>query len=64
MEKIEIYQTAGGSSPVKLDAVVNGLIAKGYIPFGNPYMSGDQACYCQAMVKIAESEKTRVGALR
>lgn len=55
--RIKHYVTAFSNDLVKLDREVNELIAKGYQPYGNPYISDneiaggtDRFLACQAMV--------------
>ena len=52
-EKIVEYRTAFARDLDEFDAAVNDSIAKGFQPFGSPYItSGDQGDdICQAMVK-------------
>jgi hypothetical protein len=55
--KIKEYRTAAGDSLKSLDLSVNRLIADGFQPFGNPYVTGtiegriEDFFVCQAMVK-------------
>ena len=55
--RIKHYVTAFSNDVVKLDHAVNDLIAKGYQPYGNPYVSDcganggtDRFLACQSMV--------------
>lgn len=60
--KIKHYTTAFANDVVKLDREVNELLAKGYQPYGNPYISDsegaeggtDRFLACQAMISYEE----------
>ena len=58
MTRVTEYKTAGASSAKDLDVEVNDLIAKGFQPYGNPYLSDrevegkvDRFVLWQAMVR-------------
>ena len=57
MRRIIQYKTVKGSRYIiNLDKEVNALIAKGFQPFGSPYVFQDIELFaCQAMVRFEES---------
>ena len=57
MRRIIQYKTVKGSRYIiNLDKEVNALIAKGFQPFGSPYVFQDIELFaCQAMVHFEES---------
>jgi hypothetical protein len=66
--RIKHYVTALSNDVVKLDREVNELLAKGYQPFGSPYISKndergadvDRFIACQAMVLYEEPVRPEV----
>lgn len=66
--KIKHYVTAFSNDVLKLDREVNELLAKGYQPYGNPYISknddvggiNDRFLACQAMVVYEDILRTEV----
>ena len=63
MQRIIQYKTVKGSRYIiNLDKEVNALIAKGFQPFGSPYVFQDIELFaCQAMVRFEESPEAGGG---
>jgi hypothetical protein len=65
--RIKHYVTAFANDVVKLDRAVNELLAKGYQPYGDPYVADsattepERFLACQAMVSYEESLPPAVG---
>jgi hypothetical protein len=63
VRRITQYKTVKGSKYIiNLDKEVNALIAKGFQPFGSPYIFQDIELFaCQAMVRYEEMAATGSG---